>query len=159
MHIRNILIASFLLLLILTFGAFLYQKNTTQQNTTINPSIQKKPSNQHTIKSIPKKNKHTDSKNTDEFYKPIIDNNIFRRLGWKPPKKPVEYILYGTASTKDENKSKAYIYETQSKRLHTVKVGDSIGKAKITEIREKQVKMDKDGKEIKLQCGKMRLLR
>ncbi len=159
MHIRSILITSFLLLLILTFGAFLYQKNNTQPNSSTNTSIQITPLNQQNIKSIQKKSKHIDSKNSDEFYKPIIENNIFRRLGWKPPKKPEEFILYGTASTEDERKSKAYIYETQSKRLHTVKVGDTIGKAKITEIGEKQVKMDKDGKEIKLQCGKMRLLR
>ncbi len=159
MHIKSILIASFLLLLIFTFGAFLYQKNNTESNTTINPSSQIRPSNQRTNKPILKKSKHTDSKDSDDFYQPIIDNNIFRRLGWKPPKKPVEFVLYGTASTEDENNSKAYIYETQSKRLHTVKVGDTIGKAKITEIREKQVKMDKDGKEIKLQGGKMRFLR
>ncbi len=159
MHIKSILIASFLLLLIFTFGAFLYQKNTTQPNTSINPSSQIRPSNQRTNKSILKKSKYTDSKDSDDFYQPIIDNNIFRRLGWKPPQKPVEFVLYGTASTEDKNNSKAYIYETQSKRLHTVKVGDTIGKAKITEIREKQVKMDKDGKEIKLQGGKMRFLR
>lgn len=159
MHIRSILIASFLLLLIFTFGAFLYQKNNTQPKSSTNTSSQITHSNQHNTKSIEKKTKHTDSKNSDEFYKQIIDNNIFRRLGWKPPQKPVEFVLYGTASTEDENNSKAYIYETQSKRLHTVKVGDTIGKAKITEIREKQVKMDKDGKEIKLQGGKMRFLR
>ena len=159
MHIKSILIASFLLLLIFTFGAFLYQKNNTQPKSSTNTPIQITPSNQQNIKSIRKKSKHTDSKNSDEFYKPIIDNNIFRRLGWKPPKKPVEFILYGTASTEDENNSKAFIYETQSKRLHTVKVGDMIGKAKITEIHEKQVKIKKDGKEIKLQGGKMRLLR
>lgn len=159
MHIKNLLFAVFLLLLIFTIGAFLYQQNDTQPNTSTNIPSQITSSNQHIYRTIPKKNKDTIRKNTDEFYQPIIDNNIFRWLGWKPPKKPVEYILYGTANSKYESNSKAFIYETQSKRLHTVNIGDSIGNATITEIRNKQVTMEKDGKEIKLQGRKMQFLK
>ena len=159
MTIKRLSFAGFLLLLIITFGAFLYQQNDPRPNTSIDQPTLKTPLNPHVNKSIPKKNKDAISKNTDEFYQPIIDNNIFRRLGWKPPKKPEEYVLIGTASTKNNNNSKAFILETKSKQLHTVKIGDSIGKATITEIRDKQVTMVKDGKEVKLQGGKRQFLR
>ena len=159
MKIKKLIFAGFLLLLILTFGAFLYRQNESQPDPLIDQPTQQTPLNPYINKTIPKKNNPADSKNTDEFYQPIIEYNIFRRLGWKPPKKPVEYILYGTANTQNESYSKAFIYETKSKQLHTVKIGESIGNATITEIRDKQVTMEKDGKEIKLQGRKMQFLR
>lgn len=159
MSIKSVLIASLLLLLIFSVGAFIYLQYNPQPNSSINTPSQKTPVNVHSDKSYPKKSVHTNSKIPDEFYKQIIDNNIFRPLGWKPPKKPEQYILIGTASAQDESNSKAIIFETKSKQLHTVKVGETFGGVIIKEIQQKQVTIEKDGKEIVLKGGTLQFLR
>ena len=102
MHIKNVLIACFLFLLIFTIGAFLYRHYDQQSYSSMEPHSQKTSVKANSDKSKSKNNIHTDNKIADEFYQQIIDNDIFRPLGWKPPKKPEQYILIGTASTPDE---------------------------------------------------------
>ncbi len=159
MSIKSVLIASLLLLLIFSVGVFIYQQYGPQSNSSINTPSQKTLVKNQVDKSKPEKNEHIDSKIPDEFYQQIIDNNIFRPLGWKPPKKPEQYILIGVASADNKNYSQAIILETKSNELHTAKVGDSFGNVVIKDIQQKQVILEKDGKEIKLQGGKPQFLR
>ena len=85
-----------------------------------------------------------------DYYQIIVDNNIFRPLGWKPPNKEPEYTLLGTSFDPTGNRSEAFVLEERSNQFHTVSVGDKIGDAIIKEIGKKTVSLYKDGEMITL---------
>ncbi len=98
--------------------------------------------------------RNTDS-TPDSFYQTIIDNNIFRSLGWQPPRKQPDYTLIGTAVSQNVADSKAFILERRSNRLHTVKVGDTLDDARVKEIQSKRVTLHEAGKDIILHGGRL----
>lgn len=160
MTIKNVLIASSLILLVFTIGTFLYRQNSVQPNSAVaTPNSQKKLARVNAVKSNAKTSGWTDSKTLDAFYQVIIDNNIFRPLGWRPPQKPQQYTLIGTISAPDGSNAKAFILKRGSNQLHTVKVGETLGNVTVKEIQAKQVKLQEDGKEITLRCGTLQFLR
>lgn len=90
------------------------------------------------------------SNDADDFYRFIIENNIFRPLNWKPAQQEPAYTLLGTAITPDGSTATAYITEQKTNQFYAVKVGDKIADATVTEILPKQVKLNKDGKTLNL---------
>ncbi len=90
-----------------------------------------------------------------DFYRTIIDNNIFRSIGWQPPKKQPIYTLIGTAVAQNVEDSKAFILERRSNRLHIIKVGDVFGEALVKVIESKRVILNEAGKEIVLHSSRM----
>ena len=157
--IKNALIASCIVLILVAIGPFLYRQNALQPNSVLETSIQKKTVKAHTDKSNTKKSIHTDNKTPGRFYQLIIDNNIFRPLGWRPPEKKLQYTLIGTTTASDGSNAKAFILEGRSNQLHTVKVGETLGNVSIKEILPKQVTLKEKGKDIKLKCGTFQFLR
>lgn len=99
------------------------------------------------------------SNDNSDFYQVIIDNNLFRPLGWKPPNKEPEYTLLGTAIDPLGNHSKAYVLERRSEVFHTVRIGDSVGDMVIEEIEDKKIVLDKDGKSITLRTRDIEFLK
>ena len=87
---------------------------------------------------------------SSDYYQIIVDNNIFRPLGWKPPNKEPEYTLLGTFFDPTGDRSEASVLEERSNQLHIVSVGDKIGDAIIKEIAKKTVSLYKDGEMITL---------
>lgn len=85
-----------------------------------------------------------------DYYQIIVDNNIFRPLGWKPPNKKPEYSLLGISFDPTSNRSEAFVLEERSNQFHTVSVGDKIGDAIVKEIAKKTVSLYKDGEMITL---------
>ncbi len=85
-----------------------------------------------------------------EYYQIIVDNNLFRTLGWKPPNKEPEYTLIGTSFDPTGDSSEAFVLETRSNQFHIVRVGEKIGDAIVKEIVEKKVSLYKDGELITL---------
>lgn len=85
-----------------------------------------------------------------DYYQIIVDNNIFRPLGWKPPNKEPEYTLLGTSFDPTSNRSEAFVLEERSNQFHIVSVGDKIGDAIIKEISKKNISLYKDGEMITL---------
>lgn len=75
------------------------------------------------------------------FYRTIIDNNLFRPLGWTPPRSQEPYRLTGTLIPTDGNMPpKAVLLATATDTTHIVTIGDTIGKnTTITAIEAKQV--------------------
>lgn len=111
-------------------------------------------------KSRPQSNyKNTDSGDNSEFYQVIIDNSLFRPLGWKPPNKEPEYTLLGTAFDPLGIHSKAYILERRSDKFNTVRIGDSVGDMVIEEIEEKKVILNKNGETISLRTKDIEFLK
>ena len=92
------------------------------------------------------------------FYRTIIENNIFRPLGWTPPKPTPVYRLLGTVISTDGTSLQAILQEIASERLHFLRVGDSVGDATVTEILSKEVKLDKAGRRISLKMDRLQFL-
>ena len=76
------------------------------------------------------------------YYQTIIDNNIFRPLGYTPPVQRPQYELIGTITGTHQ---KAFILDKLSQKLYTVRVGDKIGNGELIDIFPKRVTLNKDG--------------
>lgn len=92
------------------------------------------------------------------FYKVIIDNNLFRPLGWTPPNNEPAYSLIGTAVGADDAVSQATLLEKRSNRYHFVTIGTKLGDMTVKDIQAKQVTLDNAGKPITLKAGELQFL-
>ena len=92
------------------------------------------------------------------FYKVIIDNNLFRPLGWTPPKDEPAYTLIGTAVGAEGTVSQATLLEKRSNRYHFVTIGTKLGDMTVKDIQAKQVTLDNAGKPITLKAGELQFL-
>jgi hypothetical protein len=92
------------------------------------------------------------------FYKVIIDNNLFRPLGWTPPNNEPAYSLIGTAIGADGAISQATLLEKRSNRYHFVTIGTKLGDMTVKDIQAKQVTLDKAGKPVTLKAGPLQFL-
>jgi hypothetical protein len=101
----------------------------------------------------------SDSKDSSDFYKVIVDNNIFRPLGWRPPNREPQYTLIGTAINPNGTRVEAFISEERSNDFYIVGVGDKVGDAIVKEIQQKKVTLDKNGETITLRKGNMQFLK
>ena len=82
-----------------------------------------------------------------DFYRTIIDNNLFRPLGWRPPRPIEPYRLIGTLLPTDANIPKqAILQRTPTGRTYTVRIGESLDKdTKVVDIASKQVTLSTAG--------------
>ena len=78
-----------------------------------------------------------------EYYKPIVNNNLFRPLGWTVPDRSPKYELIATIVSKDY--VKAYVRETRNGRDYFVGVGDAIGDNIVQKIYRGLVQLDDNG--------------
>ena len=92
------------------------------------------------------------------FYKVIIDNNLFRPLGWTPPNNEPAYSLIGTAVDADGVIAQATLLEKRSNRYHFVTIGEKLGDITVKDIQAKQVILEKDGKPITLKTETLQFL-
>ena len=85
------------------------------------------------------------------FYKTIIDHNLFRPLGWTPPKNEPSYSLVG-AKVVDPNEgtSQATLLERRSNRYYFVTIGSKVGDMTVKDIQAEEVTLDKAGETITL---------
>lgn len=88
------------------------------------------------------------SNNSEDYYSVIVNNNIFRPLGWRPPTREPEYTYNGGRIAEDASKSVGYVTERRSNRFYTVGIGDKIGDAVVTDIKDKEISLDKNGEKI-----------
>ena len=92
------------------------------------------------------------------FYRTIIENNIFRPLGWTPPRPSPVYRLLGTIIATEGKDRQAILQEIASERLYFLTVGDKVGDATVTEIHATSVKLEKARKVYTLKLGPLRFL-
>ena len=86
----------------------------------------------------------------ETFYKTIIEYNLFRPLGWTPPKNEPEYSLEGTAVDPSGVISQAILLERRSNRYHFVTIGTKLDDMTVKDIQDKKVIMDKEGETVTL---------
>ena len=87
-----------------------------------------------------------------DFYRTIIDNNLFRPLGWTPPRPQEPYRLLGTIIPIDAKSApKAIIQNTVGNQTHTVTIGDTLDPdTYVTDIQTKHITLKKNGQQRQL---------
>lgn len=83
------------------------------------------------------------------FYQTIIDNNLFRPLGWRPPRPIEPYRLIGTKLATDTNAPpQAIIQTTAGEKTYIVLVGDSLdAETEVVLIESKSVTLSTNGQQ------------
>ena len=81
-------------------------------------------------------------------YSTIIDNNLFRPLGWTPPRPSEPYRLLGTVLAREVSNTplRAIIQSTAGNKMHIVTTGDKLdADTEVVEIQHKQVTLSTNG--------------
>ena len=84
-----------------------------------------------------------------EFYRTIINNNLFRPIGWRPPRKKETYRLLGTMLPRDgKSKAQAILQKNPVGRTYTVTIGEQLdAETTVIDIQTKQVTLEKAGQQ------------
>ena len=164
-HLKPIVLISICVLFFMIFGFFgtrrlqtadsTQTKNETRTETIlpVSPRVFRKPlsSQQMDLPDFQQSN----------FYLTIIDNNLFRPLGWRPPRPKEPYRLLGTILPNNgKSPSQAILQATTENRIHVVTPGDKLGTdTTITDIQPKQVTLEKAGQQRTLKLNPRPLLK
>ena len=132
---------------------------THPENNTITVKTQTHP----TVSTTPRRVRFQSSTHPNEdvelkhfqnsdFYRTIIDNNLFRPLGWTPPRPQKPYRLLGTIIPTDaKTPPKAIIQNTVGNQTRIVTIGDTLDTdTHVTDIQTKYVTLKKNGQQRKL---------
>ena len=86
---------------------------------------------------------------SETYYRTIIDNNLFRPLGWTPPRPIEPYRLLGTKLATDANTPpQAIIQTTAGQQTYIVSIGDKIDPStEVVLIEGKQVTLSRNGQQ------------
>ena len=151
-HLKTIVFISLGLLLVLIFGFFgarrvqiatmTQPRHETLTETTlpVSPRVFRKPLS-------PPQDSLADFQKSD-FYRTIIDNNLFRPLGWTPPRPREPYRLIGTLLPTDgKSAAQAVLQSATARTTSIVRLGDTLDKTTtVTDIQPKQVTLKTNGK-------------
>ena len=91
--------------------------------------------------------KRVDRKKTEaresggDFYRVIIENNLFRPLGWRKPNRDPEYALVATWIGTRGTVAKALVMERKSSQLYYVARGEKVGDTIVENIAANQVSL------------------
>ena len=86
---------------------------------------------------------------TSSFYRTIVDNNLFRPLGWTPPRQRAPYRLIGTLIPREgETPPQAILQDIRGKQTYTLMIGDKLNTdTTLIDIQPKQVTLEKAGEQ------------
>jgi hypothetical protein len=80
------------------------------------------------------------------FYRVVVENNLFRPLGWRKPKESPQYALIGTKIQPKGEITKAFVKENRSNQYYWVSVGEKVGDATVEKIEKGQINLNIAGK-------------
>ncbi len=95
---------------------------------------------------------------SQDFYQPIVENNLFRPLGWRKPNDEPQYTLVGTLIESKNQRAKAFLIERRSNRYYPVSVGEKVGDATVESIKPNEVSLSEEGKTVTLKASSNRFL-
>ena len=93
-----------------------------------------------------------------DFYRVIIDNNLFRPLGWRKPNRDPEYALVATWIGTKGTVAKALVMERKSSQLYYVARGEKVGEAIVENIAANQVSLKASDDIVTLKAESMEFL-
>ena len=84
---------------------------------------------------------------SESYYRPILDYNLFRPLGWTPPRPQELYRLLGTILPRDANTPpQAILQSTAGQKTYIVSTGEKIdASTEVVSIEGKQVTLSTNG--------------
>ena len=96
-----------------------------------------------------------------EFRRTIVDNTLFRPLGWTPPRPRDRYRLLGTRTPTDgKSEAQAILQKTPVGRTYTVTIGETLDTdTTLVDIQPKQVTLETSGVQRKLTLNTTPLLK
>ncbi len=92
------------------------------------------------------------------FYRVIVENNLFRPLGWQRPNRDPEYALVATWIGTQGTVAKALVMERKSSQLYYVANGEKVGNAIIENIEANQVSLKASNSIVTLKAESMQFL-
>ena len=93
-----------------------------------------------------------------DFYRVIIENNLFRPLGWRKPNRDPEYALVATWIGTKGTVAKALVMERKSSQLYYVARGEKVGDAIVANIAANQVSLKASDDMVTLKAESMEFL-
>lgn len=97
-------------------------------------------------------NRNKKRNNNEDFYRVIIENNIFRPLGWQKPNTEPQYSLIATMIESEGDAAKAVIMERRSDKFFYVAVGEKVGEAVVKSIKSDEVTLDTAGEQLRIRA-------
>ena len=96
--------------------------------------------------------------NIGDFYRIIVENNLFRPLGWQRPNRDPEYALVATWIGTKGTVAKALVMERKSSQLYYVAKGEKVGSAIVENIAANQVSLKGSDDIVTLKAESMQFL-
>lgn len=93
-----------------------------------------------------------------DFYRVIVENNLFRPLGWRKPNRDPEYALIATWIGTQGPVAKALVMERKSSQLYYVAKGEKVGDAIVENIAANQVSLKASDDIVTLKAESMQFL-
>ena len=93
-----------------------------------------------------------------DFYRVIIENNLFRPLGWQRPNRSPEYALIATWIGTQGSVAKALVMERKSSELYYVTRGEKVGDTIVENIAANQVSLKASDDIVTLKAESMQFL-
>ena len=138
--LKHITFAAFIGILPLVFLWFTYMQTPPQAESPKHPSVSQKWATRKRLQSRETRKQDT-LKNfqQSEFYRTIIDKNLFRPLDWTPSRQKESYRLLGTLIPTDKNAPpQAILQSTATRTTHIVRIYDTLDtNTTITDIQPK----------------------
>lgn len=92
------------------------------------------------------------------FYRVIVENNLFRPLGWQAPNREPKYVLVATLIDPHSKMAKALLIESRSNRTYYVTTGEKVQDATVEAIESRQVRLNISGEILALKTPTVQFL-
>ena len=152
------LIASITLLLIVLISGRLItgQTGCAQQPVPRKPIAQT--GNQTETDISPEQAPSPEGEELPDYFQVIIDNNLFRPLGWTPERKSdVPFQLVGTILKDELDDYQAVLKAVDTQQIHFVNLNETQNGWRLVMIEPKQVVLEKAGRRITLALNEQQL--
>ena len=93
-----------------------------------------------------------------DFYSVIVENNLFRPLGWQAPNRKPKYVLVATLIESHGRMAKALLIESRSNETYYVTTGEKVEDATVEMIESRQVHLNISGEILTLRAPAIRFL-
>ena len=93
-----------------------------------------------------------------DFYRVVVENNLFRPLGWRELRREPEYVLIATWIESRGETAKALLMERGSNQTYYVTLGEKVGNATIEKIESKRVNLNISGEILTLKVPSIQFL-
>ncbi len=110
-----------------------------------NPEIQNVGKDASARRKNPSVNRDKEPNGNANFYRVIVENNLFRPLGWQKPNSEPQYTLIATLIEPEGNTDRAFLMDRKSNQSYYVAIGEKVGDAVVKDIKSNQVILYKVG--------------